>query len=184
MKLLCFLAVSLCAQTTGIIPGSAFFAPIKVLPGSPACQGTLYNAPPLPVMQYGVTMICDIALPNGLYSIAVEMEDPRSTTTAPPAAVGQRIFQITANGVPSMPLDLIALRGAQTPYTQFLYVPVGSGALHLVFQAIKGNAIWNSITITGLGVTINASATGSLAAALWLALPATAPTTTPSAPLQ
>ena len=188
MKLLFLLAASLAAQPIAVVPAPVM-APIVVNPGSKSCTGAVYQDQTLGTMQFGVVMTCDIAVPTGLYQVAVQMADPRSATTS--GGVGLRLFTITANGQQTMPIDLYKSPGPRTITTQYLYAMAGAGALHLTWVATAGNAVWNSITVTALQVTAASPVTSSTGTAIgqiflaaWPAVPVPAPTTTANSPLQ
>jgi hypothetical protein len=194
MRFLFLLAtLSLQAQPLVVVPGSIFGAPILLNPGDSRCTGLVQAASVLGpgawlgAVQYGPAITCDLAVTNGLYMLQVATTEPRNgTTTLPAPAIGARVFTVTANGMPSPPLDVFKLTGAQQAYTLQMFTAVGSGWLHIVFTASAGNAVWRSITITPLQITAtNAGTPGNpIGLAAWLGVPAAAPTTTSSVPLQ
>jgi hypothetical protein len=192
--LILFAALSLHAQPLVVVPGSIFGSPINILPGDSRCAGQVQAAAVLGpgawlgAVEYGAAIACDLAVPNGLYMIQVATTEPRNgTTTLPAPAIGARVFTVTANGMPSPPLDVFKLVGAQQAYTLQMFTAAGAGWLHVAFTAAAGNAVWRSITITPLQIT-STNAGGApgtpIGLAVWLGVLAAAPGTTPSPPLQ
>jgi len=130
---------------------SAFAQPITIQAGSPSDQyftgGVGAWAVPLPAplafLRYGTSFSYAIPLPNGLYNISVVMIEPNKTGPL------QRIFNVSANGQASAPLDLFQLTGGvNVAYTLPMMALVGAGFLRLQFTAAVGNAVVSEITVT------------------------------------
>ena len=178
-----------------LFAGNLALAQFSISPGDPRCSGTLYvdngasNIQPLGAMEFGTNFRCSVPLLPGLYQVSVVSIEPRDAAIPPAPAVGSRVFQITANGQPTPPIDIYALVGSRTPYTGTIMAFVGGGYLTIGFTATAGNALFSSITVTSVqGSMFELPPPGSIVGggAVWWFAPmlAPAPTTTPSAPLQ
>ncbi len=93
-------------------------------------------------LRYGTSFAYDLPLPNGFYTVALEMVEPNKT------AAGQRIFGITVNGLSTKPIDLFALTGGQKIlYALTVPAMVVNGDLHIQFSGTAGqNAVINAIS--------------------------------------
>jgi hypothetical protein len=134
-----------------LLTTAAFAQPITIQAGSPTDQffngGTGAWPMPLPAplafLRYGTSFSYAIPLPNGLYNISVMMVEPNKT------GPGQRLFNVSANGQASAPLDLYALTGGvNVAYTLPMMALVGAGFLRLQFTAAAGNAVVSEILVT------------------------------------
>lgn len=171
------------------------FAQFSISPGDPRCTGTLFldkGAPgiqPLGAIEFGTNFTCSVPLLPGMYTVSVVSYELRDAALPPIPAIGSRVFQVTANGQPTPPIDVYALVGSRNPYTATIMAFVGGGYLTIGFTSTAGNALFSSITITSVqGDMYELPPPGAITGggAIWWFAPilAPAPTTTPSAPLQ
>jgi len=139
---------------TGGIPGPSFTFPAWAVPLPAPLNFLRYTQPNDPkclgCFKY------DIPRTAGIYTVRITLVEPSKT------AAGQRLFTIAINGQVSDPIDVYALAGGINKPVVLTFTAVVVGKLHLVFQAIAGNAIASLIQLTpaSLGGPCAAPATG------------------------
>lgn len=83
-----------------------------------------------------------VPAPNGTCDVALTFVEPNKM------GVGQRVFTVVVQGVPSAPIDIFSHMGLKKPYTvPFPSVPVTNGTVSVAFQPIIGNAVVSTLAV-------------------------------------
>lgn len=121
-------------------PGSTAYGP-----ANQASLGTVTGI--WQTLIYGNSFTCSYTVPNGLYLVTLDLEEPNVTKK------GQRLFTITTqpmtpDAMTTDSLDLFALAGGTLkPYPRPIPVAVNNGMLTLLFKSRVNHALVNGIEI-------------------------------------